>query len=446
MKNKLFNRKIPTILGIILVLLCIPLTAFIANNQTVFINTASGSQEPQNVKITNISDESFTVTYITEVPSTGSISYGLTKKLGESELESIDKEKGSFSPKKIHSISVKKLIPDTKYYFTIISGSNTYLNNGAPFEAITGPNISSPPAKQITIKGKIVLPDSSPSSETLVYLNAENSQLISSTTANDGNFSFSLEKLRINDLSAYFNTDENTVFKIIATDGFLISSASASLNQTNSLPIITLSNNYDFTQNISPGATGPGGLSGFPSTVPHKNNFKLGITNPKDKQSITDRKPQFRGTSLPNEKVEIIINSNEKITTEVTADINGNWTYKPSTDLSPGAHTITIKTRDSSGILTTIIQSFTVLAAENPTAIPISPSAIPTPMPLPSPTISVFTPLPTPTPAPSPIIVPLKSKGGLPPTGSSSILLIAAGIITAFAGFALLFSVHKASL
>lgn len=450
-KDKLLNKRIPTILGIILVLLCIPLTTFIAKNQTIFINRAANSQEPRDVKITNISDESFIITYITELPSTGSISYGQDKKLREFELENIDKEKGSFSPRKIHSISVKNLIPDTKYYLTIISGSNTFLDNGTPFEIITGINISSPSAKQTSIKGKVILPDGSAPSEALVYLKADKSQLLSCTTANDGTFTFSLKELRTDNLSSYFSTNENTIFNIIATDGSLISSASTSLNQGNSIPTITLSNNYDFIQEVSPVASDSAKSSGFPSIPPSKENIKPQIISPKEKQSVNSQKPQFRGTSLPYEKVEIIINSDEEITTQVTADANGNWTYQPSANLSPGSHTITIKTRDSSGILTTIMQTFTVFAAENPTITPATPSATPkitptsapTPTTIPSPTVIALVPLPTSTPTPSPVIIPITSKGGLPPTGSSPILLIVGGIITTITGITLFLLTHS---
>jgi len=443
--KKLFNKKIPTILGIILILLGIFLTTFILKNQTTFKSKALNSQEPQNVKITNITDASFTVTYQTDAQATGSISYGDDKKLGESELEDVDKEKKSFSPKKIHSVSIKKLIPSTKYYLTVISGSSTFLNNGSPFEITTGPDISSASAKsdlasaqQNIIKGKIVLPDGNAPSEALVYLNAENSQLLSSTVTKDGEFSFLLKDLRTDDLFSYFNIDNNTVFKIFATDGSLKSTALASLNQANTIPTITLSNDYDFAQKVSPVASKTAELSsGFPSIIPLKEKPKLEIINPKENQSFADLKPQFRGTSLPNEKVEIIIHSDEQITAQVTADSNGNWTYKPSVNLSPGAHTITIKTRDSSGILTTIMQPFTVFAAETQASGFATPSATPTVIPAQritptltlTPTIAMLIPAVSPTP--TFIFIPAGSNQELPPTGDSRIIFVT--IITAIA-------------
>lgn len=447
--KKIFNKRTLIILGTIIVLIGIPLTTFVLKNQTIIKSRASNSEEPKDIRITNVSDKSFTITYQTDTPITGSISYGRDKRLGQSELEDVDMEKGSFSPKKIHSMSLRKLTPATKYYLTITSGSKTFLHNNAPFEVATGTDISSSSAMQTIIKGKIILPDGNAPSEALVYLNAENSQTLSSTTAKNGQFSFSLKELRTNNLSSYFNVNENTVFKIVATNGSLKSTVSTSLNQTDSIPTITLSNDYNFTQETSsPIASKSAKSAGFPSIPDFENKSKPEIINPKENQSFTDQKPQFRGTSLPNEKVEIIIHSDEQITTQVTADSNGNWTYKPSANLSPGKHTITIKTRDSSGILTTIMQSFTVYAAESPTSIPATPSATPisTTTPASTPIIMplnpIIAPIQTLIPSPTPIFIQTTTKGGLPPTGTSPILLIVGGIAAAVTGLALFLLTH----
>ena len=179
--------------------------------------------------------------------------------------------------------------------------------------------------------------------------------------------------------------------------------------------------------------------SGFPFTKKESENLKPQILTPKKEQVFNDQKPQFQGTSLPNETVEIIIHSDENIQTQVIADGNGNWTYSPPANLSPGVHTITIKTRDSSGILTTIMQSFTVFAADSQVSESATPSATPTQMIMPT-----LTPTPTPTSIASSI--PIESKGGLPPTGSSSVLLIIGGIVAAVTGLTLFFLTRNISL
>lgn len=413
MKNPLFGRRIPTIFGIGIVVLGIVLTTIIVRVQTGLRSSASNSQQPQNVKITNLSDNSFTITYKTDIATTGSVSYGSSKQLGNVQLEGPDS-------KNVHSITVEKLLPLTKYYLVIASGQNTFLNNGIPFEISTGPNISSPSALQAVVKGKVILPDGNAPSEALIYLNADGSQLLSTTVTKNGEFNFSLKELRTNDLLKYFEFNEDTILKLEALNNSLKSTVLSSLNQTGLLPTITLSNDYDFTKDYIPIAS-ESAQAGFPSIAFKSKNSKPQILTPKKDQAFTDQKPQFQGTSLPNETVEIIIHSDENIQTQVTADSNGNWTYQPPANLSSGAHTITIKTRDSSGILTTIVRSFTVFAAESEA----SESATPTPI------------IIIPTSFPPPTFMPMESKGGLPPTGGSSILLIIGGIVTTISGIVL---------
>jgi hypothetical protein len=445
-RNQLFNKRIPTLFGIGIIMMGILLTNTAIKNQTSFSSKASSSEEPKNIKITNVSDNSFTVTFQTDVPTISSIKYGQNEKLEKSEIEKIDKEKGTLISKKIHSISINNLLPITKYYFSITSGSNTFLNNDVSFETITGSEIPSTSIEDKVLTGKIVSPNGDTLSEGIVYLNTNNSQLLSTVFADDGKFNFSLKEIRTSDLASYLDLNSNSPIRIFATDGNLTSVVLVSLNQNDSIPTIILSNNYDFTQEIHSIASESAELARFPSIAISKNNLKLEIISPKDNQTFTNPKPQFRGTSLPNENIEITIQSNEEIKAQITADKNGNWTYKPFESLSPGIHTITIKTRDSLGILRTISKMFTIYTNEILTSIP---TRIPTPTRAISPTVM---PMPTSELTPTTVLsmsstasVLAASTNELEPTGSSQAILIFGGIIAVLAGITLLFFTHKTS-
>lgn len=437
MTSNLLNKRIPTILGIGFVILGIALTTIATNNQTNLNSKASNSEEPRNVKITNLSDKSFTITYQTDAAVTGSVNYGRDKNLGNIELEELDKEKGNFSPKSIHSITMKKLSPKTKYNFVIISGQNTFLNNGVPFEILTGPNISSSSAEQHAIKGNVLLPNGDPPDEALVYLHAQNSQLLSSVTAKNGTYDFSLKNLRSEDIASYLEIGSDTVLELTAiSKNSLKSTVLTSLSKKGYVPTITLSNNYNFTDQPTPVASKSGDInsSGFPTIAPKQTNLKPQILSPKENQSFDSQKPRFRGISLPNEQVEITIHSDEQITTSVIADSNGNWTYQHPNNLSPGEHTITIKTRNASGILTTLTESFVVLASETQVSKPATPTptSVPTSTPIPTATLT-----PLPPSFLSPTLAPMESKGGLAPTGSFPAGITIGGIITAAIGIGL---------
>lgn len=437
MKNHLFSKRIPTILGISLVVIGLVITTAVINLQTNLKSKASISKEPQNIKITNVSDNSFAITYQTDAATTGSTNFGKDKSLGNTELDDSDKEKGRFSSKNIHSITLKKLSPQTKYYFVIISGENTFLNNSVPFETVTASKIASSSSSQITVKGKILLPDGNPPDEALVFVNTENSQLLSTRVAQKGEFSFSLKEIRSKNLKTYPKLNDNTILKLLVIDKSLKSTVSISLNQAHSIPTITLSNDYNFINTSTTVASKSAEFLGFPIITTKPEVLKPEISTPKKDQSFTEKRPLFRGKSLPNEKVEIIINSEEEIRDEAIADSNGNWSYRPPLDLSLGEHTITILTRDSSGILRSLTQSFTVYAESSsptPTQKP-TPTLTPTLIPfIPSPTTSQpanIIPTPIPTILLSPTLIPPESKGGLPPTGNESLIVFAVGGIFA---------------
>src|SRR3989344_5233009 len=233
MKNQLFNKRIPTIFVIGFIVLGIVLTTIIVRIQTNLRSSAGNSEEPKNVKITNLSDGSFTITYQTDAPTIGSVNYGNSKQLGNTQLEDLSKN--------IHSLTVAKLSPDTKYYLTIISGQNTFLNNGVPFEILSGPSIASPSASKTVIKGKVILPDGNPPNEALIYLNTDNSQLLSTTIEKDGEFNFSLKELRTDDLSSYLEIDKDSILKLFVISNSLQSTVLLSGSDNYLVPTITLS-------------------------------------------------------------------------------------------------------------------------------------------------------------------------------------------------------------
>lgn len=387
MINRLWNRRIPTLLGIGLVAFSVILTSIFIRDRTVFKSNAITIEDPQKITITNISDTSFALSYITEANITGTVSFGKDANVAFTEIEDIDKEKSTISPHVIHATTLKNLTPNTRYYFVINSGQTTFLNNNVPFEVFTGPNIPTPITMQAPISGTVILPDGSIPNQTIAYLTIKGAQTLSALVNNDGSFTFNLDSLRSEDLSSYFRLDKDSNIKIVLVGDSFSSRVLALYNQTNLLPTITLSNDYDFTiENSIPIASASGGIGGFQEILPSPSLLKNTATKspvilvPKKDQGFADSQPEFRGTSLPNEKVEIILHSSDTITAEVTADSRGNWVFNPGTSLTPGSHTITAQTRDAFGIIKTITQSFVVYGAENPT---LTPTVIPTQTPTP---------------------------------------------------------------
>ena len=447
MKKKFWDKRIPTLFGILLITLGVGVTTFLVNQGVLFKSNASLTDQPQNVRITNITDGSFTVSYQTESKVIGSLDYGADQKLGQPALDDRDQQTGNLTSYNIHNITVRNLNPQTKYLFSITSGQGTYTNNGQAFEVNTGSKLSDSPPNQDPISGKILLSDGSAPKEAIVYVTADNSQVISTLVKSDGSYILPLNSLRTNDLTTYYSFPSDGTVKMLVFGNTLTSNVLISLSQTRPIPTIMLSQDYDFRESQSPVATISGSLTSFPSFESTSSASAPQILTPKNGQELTDQQPLFKGTSAPNQDVKITIHSNQVVQTTVKADQSGNWNYRPPSNLSPGTHTITVQAKDDAGILKTITQSFVVYASGqkinpppsgSPTPI-VTVAVSPTSMPLPTvvitsvPTISIA-PLITATPS----VTLTESKGGfdisptqkaLPPTGNPSIMT--AGIVGA---------------
>ncbi|KKP80401.1 MAG: Hemagglutinin/hemolysin-related protein [Candidatus Levybacteria bacterium GW2011_GWB1_35_5] len=453
MRNSFWNKRIPTLLGIILIAIGLGVTTYLVKQGGLFSIRAGPTHEPKDVRISNITDTSFTVSYSTEDAVSGALNYGEDSSFGQSALDDRDQSLGKISPYNLHNITVRNLDPGKIYYFSIISSQDTYLNNSNPFEVTTGASIEDIPLEQNPMSGKLILPNGKAPGEAIIYVTAQGSQVISAMTKEDGTYLLPLNSLRTSDLTSYFKLNEGKILKILAIGENLTSNVILFSDQIDPVPAVTLSNNYDFTVNTLPKASDSARLEGFPSfssSQESQDSTKKNprILTPQKEQGFTDLQPEFKGTAPANETVQITINSNEEIKAQIKADANGNWKYRPPTELSPGNHTVTITTKDTSGNTKTITQSFIVYASGNqiagangsptptqtPTSTPtvtIAPTTItpiePTLTPTPTETLSQFTPTPT-TP--------------LPPTGNATI--ITAGVIglliTLIGGLLLLFS------
>jgi len=455
MRNTIWSKHIPTLLGIAIITISIALTSFLVKNGTIYIGQASPVDIPQNVKITNISDTSFTISYTTKEDSIGSVNFGKDKNLGLAAFDQRDQKQDLTLPHKIHSIIVKNLTPETRYFFSITSGQKLFLDNDVPFEVSTAPTSKDQSPSQISLSGQVILPNGEKVKEAIVYATIEGSQAISTIVNVDGSYALPLNTMRSNDLSSYPVFDEDTIIKILIVNDTLKSNVSVSAHQ-DTLPAITLSNDYDFTTNPTSIATESAESSGFPSIAVAEESGSVSagtpkITLPEKDQEFSDQKPQFSGTALPNETVTITINSEEQIEAQVTADAFGNWKYRPSNSLSPGQHTITIITKDAFGILKTITQSFTVYAQGTQVNQSATPSATPTLALSPTPTSTVSSTTPTPTPTPFLITTPtpISTLSATPiptiaPPGNSSTLIVGVlGVATAAIGLLLFLLTRK---
>lgn len=317
MKINLFDKKIPSGIGLLLITIGIIVTTYLVKSGVFFDINAGPAQDPKNIEISNIDDSSFTLTYTTDGQVIGTINFGTSPKvLDKVVLDDRDQLTQSLNKYKIHSITARSLQANMAYYFTITSGDKQYLDKGRLFNTKTGSVIDKNPSMQEPMSGKAILPDGSIPTEGLVYVSIDGAQKLSAFLKNDGSYTVSLNNLRNAALDDYFNLDQNSIINIEINSENLSSSVSVSKDQISPVPIITLSNTYDFStisDETSKATQKSNENAAFPTVG--KVSKKIGLITPTPAQIEQSQTPTQISSPTPIPTISPTGNSSAIITT-----------------------------------------------------------------------------------------------------------------------------------
>lgn len=270
--------KIPTLLGLALIITSISLGILIVvlNNQTV--KKQRPDFEPQNIHVVNISDTSATITWQTPTSLTGSVVYSENSNLDNFQYD--NRNRGGIKlPHVVHFVTLKDLKPDTKYFYKIISLPENLSKQNSLYEKLlskitvfnpeknfsypdykldfkTGPKITdktdTPTELTRPIKGTVLNTNLNPIDEALVYLNIKDAQDLVSFTSTSGNFIIPLKGIRMFDLKNYYQLADNTPATLVIKKGSLSSKVEFTFpleNQT--LPPITIGQTINLADYIA---------------------------------------------------------------------------------------------------------------------------------------------------------------------------------------------------
>ena len=422
MKSK---SKIPTLVALIILTLGVALGVFALRQQQIFRLGAETETAPKDVRISNIGDSSFTVSWTTDKQASGLVSFGES----ETNLKNIASDE--ITPQDFtHQAIIKNLKPQTDYFFKITSEGRQFDNQKVAWQATTAPAIL-PSQQNILVSGKVLTPTGQASANSLVYITIRG-YLLSTATSQNSTFVIPLSSARTVDLSQFQVIDEsNTLLEIFVNAGVKgIATAQIYPASAKPIPAIILGKVHDF-KNLPPSSdsslpeaslTPPslgGEDSGFnvPQGTIQPASTSVTLDSLDEGEVITSTTPEFFGEAPAGASLEITLQS-ETITGQVTVDKNGEWKWAPAKELEEGSHKITISWKDEKGILRTLIRTFVVQAAEGPAfestpsaTLRASPSATPVVTPTSSPTT---TPIITSTP--SGTTPPIPDSGSLTPT------------------------------
>ena len=423
------TKRIPTALGILILLGGLVAGVFLVNGRQGLLTKAGPTEAPKNVKISDNGSNTFTVSWTTDTPVTGYLKYSENlAKINTPAGDIRDQISGTSQGYTNHYAKVTGLNPSQAYYFMIGSGSQMYDDNGKPFSVTTGQSVIVPP--EDVVSGKIISADGSPINNAIVYFETEGGQTLSAMTKTDGTYRVNLASSR-DSKGAVLTYDPSTTLVSIFVQAGISGTATAIVNtgKTKPIPDIVLGKNQSFIDTIVATASGIANESviksgGFKSITEQAAPIALApeatesagsiiITNPSiNGEMIATSSPEFAGKAAPGTTIRVSVHSTLELTQIIKADKNGDWKWTPPQGLDPGLHTLTLEYTDENNVFQRVVRNFTVLASDKVGSLPAftaTPSAI------------VATISATPTKNPS---MPATSSSTLTNSGALSLTLI----------------------
>jgi hypothetical protein len=367
----------------------------------IFYFRGQGSQTtpeivPDKVRVTNISDNKFSVSWVSKSPTKGAVEYGV---VGESLTNKAKDERDTTTAGEYltHHVVIEGLQPSTQYAFRILVGDKPvrFDSNGSPYTATTGPVIGATPASH-NFYGNVVLPSKQNANGAIVYLTLPGGATSSTLVRETGNYAFTLSTMRTTDLRSYVVFDPSaTIANVTVEAGNQQAVSSVSLANAAPVPTITLGQNADFLNTaqtptvaqVKPGetinsvtetdnvATKSGSTTTETAETPSILNVEplsgseinavttgsVTLLNPKEPgETLKTLRPEFRGTGPAGTILSIALTGQKAIsdTTEIESD--GTWTWAPVIDLRAGKQTITLTYAGANGSAQKLSREFNV--------------------------------------------------------------------------------------
>jgi hypothetical protein len=294
MNESIFNKfRIPTLLGLTIIILGTVAGVYLTLEQQTLESRASQDTTPQAILLTNVRENSVTISWQTQARAIGFVKYSTTSSDEKTALDDRDLERPV--RRTIHYVTIKDLQPNTTYKFKVSSDASLSQNDLTFTTAKeASPGIYQPIIGTVA-EGEEFLTDG------IVYLTAENMTDQSALIGSFGNFIIPLNSARTEDLTQIFPAKDEMrgKLKVIAENARI---ATATFNLGDS-PIGTLKigSNINFETILEAPLTTPIPLG--QSVYDFNGDGKL---NASDYALVIDnlgRNPEDKRTDLNNDGV-----------------------------------------------------------------------------------------------------------------------------------------------
>jgi hypothetical protein len=392
--------KIPTIVGIFLVIFIVGIIAVVSESFLHTITTASGSIQPANVLITNVSDTTFTVSWTTQLPATGAISVTTSRGTLVVFDDQDTKNQGKYVT---HSVTLRSAVPDTEYAITILSNGKKNINGEVPYTVHTGPLLTTASGNLEPAYGTIVTETNQPVRGALIYVTLDGGQTLSAISKPSGTWLIPLNLVRKNDLSSYLPVTERMTETIIVRAGSLETHALSDTLNDSPVPNMVPGKTYDFRALNAKTPEKPLALAPTPQsqkparavlgTSSAKPANTVSLVIPAEGAAIPTTLPLIQGTGIPGKTVSLVLGITHPIGDTTIVGADGLWSYTPKKPLSAGKQSVTMTTKNLQNKPVAITHIFEILKSGTQVLGESTPSATLTPA-----TTDTITPTPTETP------------------------------------------------
>ncbi|HRT39880.1 MAG TPA: hypothetical protein P5299_00760 [Candidatus Woesebacteria bacterium] len=395
------EKTIPTLVGLAILAVSLIVGLLLTNDTRIFSSRASSDCSPKDLKITNISHYSATVSLTTNTEC--SVNLSLNGRIMADTL---------IQPDKTHYFELTNLNPNTDYTFDVISGGKSYKSDNYKIKTAVKPQSTTPTSRLAW--GKVFYQDLRPAANSIVYLSIPSAAPLSGLVTNNGYWYISLATSFNKNLTDWFKLVDGVdeTIEVLAPD-LSRTIVSGNTSKNNPVPDIIIGQNV-----------GLGGSFEQVTQVPLQKS--LSVISPKEAEIITVRRPDIFGNAASH--AIVVVNLGD-IKDSVQAGSDGSWHWYPQVDLPPGSNQLKVVAGEE-----TVVRNFIISVDSGSLAFTASESArliSPTSTPIPSTITSVFTPTPTqiatptvtPSTSPRPTSTPAvrtakpATDGGVPATG-----------------------------
>jgi hypothetical protein len=216
-KKSMLQKQIPTILGlVVLVVALIAGIFFLGEGPGVFAPRATPQTTPKNIKLTNITDSGFTVSFLTDEATNGFVKYGESAdEIKSQSSDDRDQLSGTVGEHQLHHVTVRGLKPAANYFYTLGTGSRaSFDNNGAPFQVTTAKRGGAPSAAK-TAYGSVVTAAGAAAEGSIVYVTLPGVGEMSSLVKSSNSWAIPLSNARSSNGASYAIVADDDVMTVV---------------------------------------------------------------------------------------------------------------------------------------------------------------------------------------------------------------------------------------